>query len=510
LIDDSKVAGSKAFDWNKEFSDIIENGGFDVIVGNPPYVRQELLGPFKPYLEDNYKVFAGTTDLFAYFYEKAIQLLKPDGLMSYISNTFSKTTGAGEVLRDYLIENSSFEQFVDFGTLVVFEGATTYPIILVLRKSDDRERFRYLEVAKDDLRSIDSAFHMKAFDVNQTSLKREGWVFESESSGQLRNKLLSHKSVKAQYGKSYRGILTGFNEAFIIDEVKRKELLAKDSRSSEVIKPFWEGKDIQRWTSNLKDKFIIFTRRGVDIDNYPAIKSHLEEYKIQLTPRNTPEVKVGRKPGPYEWYEIQDVVAYYELFEKPKITWPNLQAKGKFCYDDSGKYINAPAVILATGDKALLAILNSKVVWFFLKGVCVVRSGGYLEVKPQYFEQIPVPIIEKNIKDKLEPLVDQIIDVTQKLEDTSNRFNALVMSEFELEKWPANLGNWWNLDFDPLLKKLKLKLSLQQKDEFYSLYQKYQEECLENKTEIVRLENEIDQLAYEVYKLTSEEIRLLE
>lgn len=510
IIASVEVAQGKAFDWQKAFPEVFATGGFDVVVGNPPYVRQELLSPYKSYLESSYKVFAGTTDLFAYFYEKSLNILKPNGLMAFISNTFTKTTGSGEVLRDYLANNAELVQFIDFGTLVVFEGATTYPVILVLRNSTNKREFSYFSVEKEDLLALDSGFNAKAFQVQQSALAKEGWVFENESLSKVREKILKHRTVTERYGKSYRGILTGFNEAFIINEETRKELISEDPNSEMVIKPFWEGKDISRWTSAVDNKYIIFTRRGIKIDSYPAIKKHLEKYKVELTPRNTPGIMVGRKPGPYEWYEIQDVVGYYDLFEKPKITWPNLQAQGKFCFDESGKYINAPAVILASGDKALLGILNSKVVWYFLKGVCVVRSGGYLEVKPQYFAQVPVPEIDTASRSSIEHLVNQILEKTTNLGLSSNRFKQLISDEFSVDTWPTKLNKWWHLDFSEFTKSLKLKLSLQQKDELLSLFEKYKQECLGLDSIVKQSEREIDNLVYTLYNLASDEIKVIE
>jgi len=510
IIDSTEVVQSKAFDWHKAFPEVFAGGGFDVVVGNPPYVRQELLSPYKSYLESHYKVFAGTTDLFAYFYEKSLNILKPNGLMAFISNTFTKTTGSGEVLREYLANNAELVQFIDFGTLVIFEGATTYPVILVLRNSKSKGEFSYFAVGKEDLSSLDSGFNAKSFLVQQDALSKEGWVFENESSRKVREKISAHKTITEQYGKSYRGILTGFNEAFIIDGTTRQKLISEDANSAEVIKPFWEGKDIGRWISEVNDKYIIFTRRGTKIDSYPAIKKYLEKYRDDLTPRNNPAITVGRKPGPYEWYEIQDVVGYYELFEKPKITWPNLQAQGKFCFDDSGKYINAPAVILPSDDKALLGILNSKVVWYFLKGVCVVRSGGYLEVKPQYFAQIPIPEIDATSRKGIEQLVNQILENTAKLSLSSNRFKQLVSNEFIIGTWPAKANKWYQLVFSDFTKSLKLKLSLGQKDELLSLFEKYRNECLELDNSIKEDEQEIDNLVYQIYKLSPEEIRVIE
>ncbi len=516
IIDSVEVAQGKAFDWQKAFPEVFATGGFDVVVGNPPYVRQELLSPYKSYLESNYKVFAGTTDLFAYFYEKSLNILKPNGLMAFISNTFTKTTGSGEVLRDYLANNAELVQFIDFGTLVVFEGATTYPVILVLRNSTNKREFSYFSVEKEDLLALDSGFNAKAFLVQQSALVKGGWVFENESSSKVREKILIHKTVTDQYGKSYRGILTGLNEAFIIDVTKQKKLISEDSRSAEVIKPFWEGKDISRWTSSVADKFVIVIEQGSTVkrfgelsesealskmsDLYPSVMRHLSEYEVGAKKRFD--------KGDY-WWELRSC-AYYNLFESPKITWPNLQAQGKFCFDESGKYINAPAVILASGDKALLGILNSKVVWYFLKGVCVVRSGGYFEVKPQYFAQVPVPEIDVASRESIEHLVNQILEKATELGLSSNRLKQLVSNEFTINTWPTKLNKWWHLDFSDFIKSLKLKLSLQQKDELLSLFEKYRNECLELDNTIKQSEREINDLVYQLYNLTEDEIKMIE
>src|SRR5690606_1552362 len=123
-----------------------------------------------------------------------------------------------------------------------------------------------------------------------------------------------------------------------------------------------EGKDLSKWHTPKIEKYIIFTRRGTDIDEYPAIKEYLGQYRARLTPRNSPEIKIGRKKGPYKWFEIQDSVDYYEIFEKPKITWPNLQSGNKFCLEENGYYINAPSVVFPTANKTLLCIVNSRLV----------------------------------------------------------------------------------------------------------------------------------------------------
>jgi type I restriction-modification system DNA methylase subunit len=516
LIDDESLVGSKAFDWSKEFKDVMKNGGFDVVVGNPPYVRQELLTPYKPYLSSKYKCFAGTTDLFAYFYELGLNVLKKDGLMSFISNTFAKTTGAGEVLRKYLQENSRFEQVIDFGTLQIFEGATTYPIIVVLRKDVPAKTFDYLGVKPNDLNSIQAAFLANAIQVSQLNLKPESWIFQDTRTENLRTKLASFKTVSDVYGKSYYGIKTGLNDAFIVDRPTKEKLIEDDQKSVELIKPFWEGKDIQRWNSDNNDKYVVVIKQGFTkalfsdlseleaynamLEKFPAVMRHLSAYETASKERSD--------KGDY-WWEMRSC-AYYNLFEQPKITWANLQSRGKFCWDDSGKYINAPAVILPTDDKALLGVLNSSLVWFYLSGICVARSGGYLEIKPQYFSQIPVPSIPEDARGDLATLVDANIHATKEVQEKMLRFKKLVMAEFKIEKWGRNLSKWWTLDFAQFSKALGVKkLPLAQKDDLLTLYDKYRSELIELADKIKKTDDAIDALVFDLYQLTPDEVKIV-
>ncbi|MBU0580864.1 MAG: N-6 DNA methylase [Candidatus Margulisbacteria bacterium] len=513
VIDDIDFAGEKAFDWKKNFKEIFDaKGGFDVVLGNPPYVRQELISPYKPYFQARYKVFSGTTDLFAYFYEKGLSLLNPEGFMGYISNTFAKTTGAGEVLRAYLQDNSSFVQMVDFGTTKVFQGVTTYPIILVLSKGKSGI-FKYVAANKDDLMLLSNALIQKGFEIEQGALNASSWSFESKPIAALRDRLNNFKTIKDLFGRTYRGILTGYNEAFIIDSNKKKELERKDPKSAELIKPLLEGKDISKWRSQQCGKYLIFTRRGVVIDEYEAVKAHLEGYRQYLTPRNNPGSEVGRKPGKYQWYEIQDSVDYYLKFEGGKIIWPNLQSDNKFCWDEKGNYINAPAVILPTDNKWLLGILNSNVVWFFLQGICARRSGGFIEVKPQYFQQIPIPGLDDNKKASMGILVNEIIDLNSEILTQVFNFKELIRHEYNMSSLPRRLDNFWKSDFEVLLKYIEVaqgKLSLSKKDELIQVYNQYKEKINQLCIKVADLELINNKLAYAFYNLSDGEVVLIE
>ena len=162
--------------------------------------------------------------------------------------------------------------------------------------------------------------------------------------------------------------------------------------------------------------------------------------------------KIGRKKGPYKWFEIQDSIDYYEKFETTKIVWPNLQSSNKFSLDEKSYYINAPSVILPNASLTILCILNSKLIWEFLKSICVIRSGGYIEVKPQYFEQIPVPNLKH--EKKIEAKATEIISCTKILQTLDAQFQQYILSTFSLVRIPSKLENWQDLDFGSFVKEL--------------------------------------------------------
>ena len=205
----------------------------------------------------------------------------------------------------------------------------------------------------------------------------------------------------------YRGILTGYNEAFIIDSKTRNELIEASPKNAEIIRPILSGKDIKRYQFNWDNKWIIFTRKGIEIDTYPAIKAYLETHYNNLRPRNNKE-PTGRKPGPYKWFEIQDNVAYYKDFEKPKIARGNLALNGQFALVEAGYYINAPSSFIATDHAYLVAILNSKLADFYIKQLGVTRNGGYFEYKPMFVEQLPIPEISKETQLQLLSIIKKL------------------------------------------------------------------------------------------------------
>jgi tRNA1(Val) A37 N6-methylase TrmN6 len=427
-----------AFEWRFEFPEVLNDDGdfvgFDVVIGNPPYIRQEELGEFKNYLQTNYKVFTSGGDIFSYFYELSHSIMKDKGYFSFINNTFDKTT-AGKTLREFVENNFRFERYIDFTDVVVFEEATTYPIILIAQKANQKSNFRFFKYTKANFYDKELIHNDSIHtEVAQDKLNTSAWNFINSSEQNVLSKIQKHKSIVELFGKCYYGVKTALNEAFVTE---------KDLGNYTVLKDVYDGKDLKKWaTPRPFKKMIVFESKSTSKnfgklsedeafekmkETYPEIFNHLEPFKEKAKKRFD--------KGEF-WWELRNC-AYYDLFEKPKIIFPNLQNNNKFAFDDTGVYLNAPAVFLPSNDKALLAVLNSKVVWHFLKSVCVIRSGGYIEVKPQYFEQIPIPNIDAIIQDKLTVLADKAIQaktINQQADITEieNQIDQLVYQLYEL------------------------------------------------------------------------------
>ena len=436
-----------AFEWRFEFPEVLNDDGdfvgFDVVIGNPPYIRQEELGEFKNHLQTNYKVFTSGGDIFSYFYELSHSIMKDKGYFSFINNTFDKTT-AGKTLREFVENNFRFERYIDFTDVVVFEEATTYPIILIAQKTNHKSNFKFFKYTKANFYDKELLNNVSIYtEVAQDKLNTSAWNFINSFEQNILSKIQQHKSIVELFGKCYYGVKTALNEAFVTEN---------NLGSYSVLKDVYDGKDLKKWaTPQPFKKMIVFESKSTsktfgklseDVAfekmkvGYPEIFSHLEPFREKAKKRFD--------KGEF-WWELRNC-AYYDLFDKPKIIFPNLQNTNKFAFDDTGVYLNAPAVFLPSNDKTLLAVLNSKVVWHFLKSVCVIRSGGYIEVKPQYFEQIPIPNIDASIQNKLTVLAEKAVEA---------------------------------------------KTNNQQAD-------------------ITEIENQIDQLVYQLYDLTEEEIKIVE
>jgi hypothetical protein len=404
----------------------MKHGGFDVVIGNPPYVRQESISQFKDYFQKHYESFDGVADLYVYFMEKGLRVLREGGYYSIIVSSSFLRTNFAEPLRAFLKEAAATLRIVDFGGLAVFENAKdTYVCIPLIAKQEQPDRIQVAKITSLDFEDLESRVGPVLYTVPHQRLTTEAWSLKSDAETGVFQKIMKAGQPLGDYveRRFFRGVTTGLNEAFMIDDRTRMALIGKDPRSAELIKPLVGGEDIRRWVFHNKDLWLIFTRRGIEIEKYPAIKEHLSNWKAELTPRKNTSDKVGRKPGRYKWYEIQDDVAYYQIFDFPKIIFPDIAKGPRFCLDTNGNYLANTAYCLGTDDKYLLAILNSRLCWFAISNISIpfgIRAGEYrYRLIYQYMEKVPIRPInfsdpaDKARHDKMVQLVDRMLELNK-------------------------------------------------------------------------------------------------
>ena len=394
-----EVQRINAFEWKAEFPEIFERGGFDAVIGNPPYVRQEGLGEFKEYFQKHYQVYHGVADLYAYFVEKGVCLLRSAGLFSYIVANKWMRANYGAPLRRWL-KGQHIEEIIDFGDLPVFLKATTYPCILRILKKAPAERFPVCQVKSLSFLSLSDYVDDNSYDVRQSDLDDTGWSLSDERTQALLAKLKGAGLPLGEYvgRKIYYGIKTGLNEAFVIDETTRARLIAEDPKSAELMKPFLAGRDVKRYEQPANDKYLILIHRGWTRNkiegsedalswlkrSYPAIANYLHPFAEAAEKRYD--------KGEY-WWELR-TCDYYDEFEKPKIIIPAIVRAASYAYDRSGIYSNDKTSVIPTDDLYLLGILSSKVADIVIHSISSTKQGGYFEYKPMYVSQIPIRIID--------------------------------------------------------------------------------------------------------------------
>jgi hypothetical protein len=397
IIEQDKRSNLRPFFlWKFHFAEVFqENGGFDVVIANPPYVRQESIRDIKPQLAKEYGDFyCGTADIYTYFYKRGVDLLKNCGHLCFIAPNKFMRAGYGKNTRWFLTTEITPKFIIDFGDLPIFD-ATTYPSIFLLekRKPQGQDNIHVATFTEEpQLDRIEKTLSDIAFPMPLSALREEGWTLERPEILALMEKLRRAGKPLGEYvnGRFYRGILTGLNEAFVIDEPTKEKLIAEDPASAELIKPWLRGRDIKKWKAEWAGLYVIFTRRGVNIENYPAIKTYLSQFRKNLEPKKTASQKQGRKSGGYKWFEIQDNIAYYEEFEKPKIMYAEISTEGKFMFETEGYYSDTTTYIMASDSKYLLGVLNSKLFTYMFSKTSSEISGGFFRWKRQYMELLPI------------------------------------------------------------------------------------------------------------------------
>ena len=452
VVKNNDIDFSNSLEWMFEFPEILDDEGrftgFDAIIGNPPYVQLQSMGEMSDvYSKRDYSCYNKSADLYCLFVERAYSLLKKNGYFSFIMPNKWMLVDYGKELRQFMSQ-TSLKKILNFGDVQFFADATIYVCIFVSQKSGDK-----MPVLACSLNSKN--YHGEF----EKEVKAATFEFPAENFGasewSIRNKLHDSVLQKMNVGTAlkdlpisiYRGILTGFNDAFFIDGKTREKLIAEDPKSEELIKPLLRGRDINAWVTEKEDQYLIgtFPALNLDIDQYPAIKNHLLSFGIEKLEQtgakhivNGEEIK-ARKKTSNKWFETQDQIGYYKEFAKPKIVYPNMTSVFPFCYDEIGALGNDKTFIiteketdsangcaaihkLQSGEllKSLLAIFNSNLAKLWIWYNCPELMGGTREIRKVYFENFKIPMDNAAALQELAALADQIITAKKSGENTTS------------------------------------------------------------------------------------------
>ncbi|MCV3508590.1 Eco57I restriction-modification methylase domain-containing protein [Campylobacter sp. CNRCH_2016_3089] len=454
------LESANPFEWRFEFSEVLDEGGnfqgFDLIIGNPPYIRQEDIKELKPNLAKNYKVYKGTSDIYTYFYELGFNVLKQNGVLSFITSNKYTRAGYGEALREFLLKNTTLLEYIDLNGIKVFESATVDTSILSFEKAKAKDSsFKYLapntELLKENDFNIESILNFNK--IAQNSLSKESFTFNDEGTNALKAKIEKHGTpLKDWHGLNINyGIKTGYNEAFIITTEKRDEILAKckdeaeKERTTKLIRKMLRGRDIKRYSYEWAGLWVIgtFPSLNIDIEQYPSLKSYLSKFLPRIKQSGE---KGCRKKTSNKWFETQDSIAYYQEFEKEKIVWNPVSGEYLFSYISDPMFFNNSLFMMTSDEvslKYILAFMNSNCYkWLITLKTNLIQTGSYAYGAKDKIEKLPIPKINsKNEKlaNELISLVDEILvlkeqDKNANTKTQEDKINSIVYKLYNLNE----------------------------------------------------------------------------
>ncbi|MBR5062105.1 MAG: N-6 DNA methylase [Prevotella sp.] len=502
------ISALHPFDWKQEFPQVFAKGGFDVVISNPPYVQLQGMGNIigKAYAQCDFEVYNKSADLYCLFYEQGCKLLKDNGMLGFIASNKWLKINYGEPLRRFITTKMNPLILIDFPGVPVFDDATVDPQILIMQKAQysGKTLARIVKDKTDDLTSI------TANDMMEVTLSSMPWIIKDPQITTIINKMDAQgKALKDLPISIYRGILTGFNDAYYIDGATRKKLIAEDEKSSEIIFPLYRGRDVTPWITQNQDIYLINVHNGikdkgippVNIDVYPAIKNHLGQYFDKLKKRGDK----GNTP-----YHLRNC-AYLEEFAKPKIVYPNMTKYLPFAYDETLALANQKCYIITSNMegfslKFLTAILNSCLAKFWIRFVCPELGEDRRELSKVYFEKLHIPEADPR---QLVSLADTMLSLNKELQEKRNRFLRRLADNVEGVKITGSLQKFDQMTFGSFvseLRKQKIKLSLLQQDEWEEYFNQNAQVCQDLSRQIASTDKEIDLRVYHLYGLTYDEV----
>jgi type I restriction-modification system DNA methylase subunit len=518
------------FDWNKEFPKIMGNGGFDVVIGNPPYIRlQGLKANYEKescFYENKYKSATANYDIYVLFIEKAFQLISKKGNVCFIQPHKFLISEFGKGLREFLVENKAVESILHFGSNMVFKDASTYTCILKLSHDNKEIKFQHISPEKIDL-------PINYEKVSYNTLSGEKWnLFGSDIAKVLTKLKQQPLTIKDVFAKIFVGLQTSSDNVYLIKGTKNGNYIKGYSKALDkfveieigLVKPMLKGEDISKYKDLKNEYFVIFPyllKEG-------KASSMTEDYIKQNFPKGYQYLKDnetvlrGREHGKMDkegWFLYIYPKSLID-FEQNKIITPEISFGTNMTLDKGILYHNTKCYSFIKREeikedyKFWLSIFNSKVMWFFIRNTGYELRGGYFTFKTKYLEPFPLPKLE-NINDQ-QPFIekaDLMLSLNKKLQEKKTKFINRITSNLEIAKISKKLDTFYNFDFKSFvaeLKKQKVKLSLVQQDEWDEYFTAYQTEINQLQAQIDKTDNEIDKMVYKLYGLTEEEIGIVE
>ena len=440
-------ANSQFFLWHTWFHDVFSRPskeGFDIVIGNPPYVEAKKLKYIASILKEKFAIYSGTADLSIYFNELGVNLLAEKGIISYITTNKFFNTGYGEKVRRQL-SSQHINIILNFEQVEVFKNVLVSSVIFNISKRNKipKSIFTYEQFYKLKFQEFKRQFveRQNMFGVYpQDYLNEKEWSFSDMSQLMLKEKIeKGHLILKEVKGvKIYRGVTTGYNPAFIISNELRDKLIAEDIKNKRIIKNMLQGRNIRKWYYNESEDNLIFTRRGTDIEDFPSIKTHLFAFYNNLKPKTPNDSSEGRKSGTYKWFEILDNTAYYFEFEKSeKIIWGLTADKWAYALDTEQHYLPSNAYILTSETipiRFILGLLNSKLLHYYFRFIGVMTAGGAYTLKAATIEALPIVIGTKEQQKEIVLKVESIINTKAK-----NKQADVSSTESEIDRLIYNL-----------------------------------------------------------------------
>jgi len=531
------------FHWELEFPDIFfdrqgqplgERAGFDAVIGNPPYVRQEQISSDKPYFREHYEVYHGKADLFVFFFAQGLRLLREGGRLAYISSNAWLRADYATSLRQYLRTQTAVESIIDLGDNRVFADAPDMtPAIQIVCKTQPNGEYTAKAAVfarSEGIKSFRDQLVSKLFTLSMHNQIDECWQITGDASRDLFMKItaISKPLEDVVEKRIYYGIKTGLNDAFIIPQNIRDRLVREDSTCAAVIKPISSGEELRPWYQESEGHWLIFLPSGWTRQTFSdKVLSETEAWQMfkgrhpGLSVLLEPFAEAARKrynKGQF-WWELASC-AYYEVFDQPKIFWPDIAKFPRFSWEEEKQFLNNTGYLLVPPDISLLGILQSRVCWF-----CITRCfqplgerKGLIRYRhfTQYMERLPIPSLTDTQRETIGTLAQQLTATAKQRYQVRRKTTHRIQNDLGTPQGSLNqrLAMWWELPFkefrSEIVKVFKHDIPLKDRDDWETLLRERTAEIGKLTDEIIELETLLNAEVYAAFGLNDDEIRLIE